>query len=475
MSQERYDKSSPQSILRRARRLLGKSLRELYPDIKETNAGKGNLGQCVERHLFEYEPNSNSKPDFERAGVELKCTPLKQIKDGSMVSKERLVLNIINYLEEGDAGNRFETSSFSRKNALLLLMFYLHLAGVDNLDLVFKIIRLWKIPREDLKIFRDDWKIIHDKIANGRAHELSEGDTLYLAACIKGSKGGANKRPQPGTSVLADQRAYSIKSSYLNFIIAESMTHSAMCDDVRITDEQLSKIAKKKEAAGNAVRSESEYKDGETFEQLISRRFRPYLGLSVTAIARKLKTSVSQSPKAVSYSLCRAILGVKTNEIAEFKKAGVLIKTIRLEESGTLKEAMSFQSIKYNEIPGEKTWESSDWYNTVVRRFFFVVFRKKRGGTPQDAVLEDIFFWAMPRKDVDKCKRYWKDIRTKVIDGDYDRFLKSSEHPICHVRPKAKNAADLTDTPQGGKAKKYCYWLNREYVLNIVNSHLQSH
>ena len=32
--------------------------------------------------------------------------------------------------------------------------------------------------------------------------------------------------------------------------------------------------------------------------------------------------------------------------------------------------------------------------------------------------------------------------RDKVREGDHTHFIRSTEHPICHVRPKAKNAAD---------------------------------
>ena len=182
---------------------------------------------------------------------------------------------------------------------------------------------------------------------------------------------------------------------------------------------------------------------------------------------------VSTSPKAVSYSLCRAILGVKERGIAEFEKAGVLLKTVRLESNGSLKEAMSFQTVKYKKIVNEEAWEDSDWYATVgVRRFFFVVFRKMKNGTAKDAVLEKVFFWAMPRRDVDALKTLWSDTREKVMAGDYEHFMASTAHPIGHIRPKAKNAADMADTPQGGMAKKYCWWLNRDYVLNVVRGFL---
>ena len=461
-----YNKASPVSILAHAKKLLGKSLHTLYPMATSLNTGKGDLGQCVEVYHFGYDINGVSEADFSEAGLELKCTPLKTIKDGSMVSKERLVLNLINYLEEYD--KTFETSSFSRKNALLLLMFYLHVANVDKLDLIFKIIRLWRIPEEDLKIFMDDWSVIHDKIVRGLAHELSEGDTLYLAACVKGSKGGKNQRQQKVGGALADQRAYSIKSAYLNQIVIESLSNPEMFDDVAMTERQKRIIEKKKEL-GYVVKSVKDYRRGETFEQLVERRFRPYIGMSVAQIGKRLKTAISASPKSISYSVCRAILGVKERGISEFEKAGLLLKTIRLEASGNLKEAMSFQTIKYKEIVKEDEWVESDWYNTIAaRRFLFIVFRKKKGGEARDAVLERVFFWAMPSRDVKVAEDFWRDTRDKVRAGDYTHFIKSTEHSVCHVRPKAKNAADMTDTPQGGRVKKMCYWLNRDYVIGIV-------
>ena len=468
MANPSYDKTSPESLLAHARLLLGKSIRILHPSAKLYSDGKGGLGQTIEKYHFGYTPNDEAAPDFAEAGVELKCLRLKELRDGSMVSRDRLVLNIINYYEE--CTKTFETSSFSHKNALLLLMFCLHVQGVSELDFLFKIIRLWQIPEEDLKIFMDDWSIIHDKIVKGLAHELSEGDTLYLAACRKGKGHDGDKRGQPGSGVLADQRAYSIKVAYLNHIIVDSLSHPEMVDGVTMTLTQQRAIEKKKEL-GSIVKSVKDYRQGETFEQLVKRRFTPFIGMSVGDIAKKLHTTISTSPKAISYSICRAILGVKELRIAEFEKAGLQLKTIRLEPNGNLKEAMSFQTIKYKEIVDEEDWEESDWYRTIAtQRFLFIVFRKAKDGSPAEAVLERVFFWAMPQTDIDASEAFWCDTRDKVRADDYTHFIRASEHPVCHVRPKAKNAADVTDTPQGGKAKKLCYWLNRDYVLGIVKN-----
>ena len=149
-----YDKKSKDSILEHAQRMLGKTLWEMYGEARLLDTGKGSLGNAVEKYHFQYEPNSKSEPDFKEAGVELKCTPLKKASDGSMLSKERLVLNVIDYIEE--ATKTFDTSSFWKKNALLLLMFYLHEEGKLPYDLIFKIVRYWNFPETDLKIIRDE-------------------------------------------------------------------------------------------------------------------------------------------------------------------------------------------------------------------------------------------------------------------------------------------------------------------------------
>src|SRR5690606_30893408 len=138
-------------------------------------AGKGGFGNMVEELYFKYKPNSEAQPDFPEAGIELKTTPLKKISKG-LVSKERLVFNIINYMQEHR--EVFRSSSFWKKNSELLLMFYLHDREKVPLDYIFKIIRLWRFPERDLKIIIDDWNTIVNKIRAGKAHELSEGDTM---------------------------------------------------------------------------------------------------------------------------------------------------------------------------------------------------------------------------------------------------------------------------------------------------------
>lgn len=434
-----FDDSDPKSIEQYARRLVGKSLRELAGAASAGRfRGKGRLGQLVEELYFGYSPNSTSQPDFPKAGVELKTSPLKTVSS-RLVSKERLVLNIIDYIREAD--KTFETSSFWQKNRLLLLLFYLHDPSKIDIDLIFKICRLWEYPEADLKIIRDDWFKIVTKIRNGQAHLLSEADTLYLAACTKGATAASSMRSQPYSPDPAKQRAFSLKSKYLNFIINDSL---------RLQSEL-------------AVKSAKSYRKDQTFEDVVIERFSKFYGKTVPEIAQSLGIVLSSS-KHKYYLLAKAILGVKKDRIAEFEKANVELKTVRLKNNGVPKESMSFKQIQFMDIVLED-WESSYWLETLTKRFFLVVFKYDLLGKLR---LHKVFFWAMPVLDLEVARRFWLDTRDKIALGDHSNFIKESDDMICHVRPKARDSYDRMWAPSGKQEKKMAYWLNAKYVKEII-------
>lgn len=469
MKQREYDITSAQSILNYGMRLLGHSLRELHPDAKIFN-GKGGLGTSVEYFHYDYEPNSDSRPDFPEAGLELKCTPLKLLADKSMGSKERLVLNIINFIEEAD--KTFETSSFWSKNKFLLLMFYLHESGMDPVDMLFKLIRTWTFPKEDLKIIKDDWSKIHSMILNGKADELTEGSTFYLAACMKGSKAGEEMRKQPFSERLAQQRAYSLKSGYINKILFTSYLDAEFRQQLNISSKRLLSL-QKKYSSDSVVKSLKVYKRGETFEKLIERRMKPYYGKTVERIVNKLKVELNPSSKDFSYRVCRAILGVKSKKIQEFENAGVTLKTIVLEANRDyIIQSMSFPYIRFITIVNQ-VWEDSDWYNQLSSKFLFVVFRKSPDDVKNNMKLEKVFFWNMPSKDMEIAEELWSDTKQKVIDGNYNNFITTKSHPICHVRPHGTKGQTV-ETPQGIRVQPKCFWLNNDYILDIVKTKIDT-
>ena len=68
-------------------------------DKEEEKFNKAFFGHLFETNVYGYDINSTSAPDFLDAGIELKVTPYKKNKDNTLSAKERLVLNIINYMD----------------------------------------------------------------------------------------------------------------------------------------------------------------------------------------------------------------------------------------------------------------------------------------------------------------------------------------------------------------------------------------
>ena len=145
----------------------------------------------------------------------MKVTPYKINQDGSLSAKERLVLTMIDYFQVVD--EKFEESHLWNKSKRILLVYYLYMKEIKyNLDYKIGYSKLFTPPEQDVKIIRHDYYIIVSKIQAGKAHELSEGDTLYLGAAPKAAT-SKNRRKQPFSEELAKPRAFAFKSSYMTY------------------------------------------------------------------------------------------------------------------------------------------------------------------------------------------------------------------------------------------------------------------
>ena len=204
-----------EAILQRAQELIGIPLGQI-DRTGRLATGKGAIGTVVEESWYGYTPNSQSEPDFPEAGVELKVIPYLRSKTG-IHAKERLVCNIIDYNEEYK--KTFRTSSFWHKCQTILLMVYENVKDRPKSEYMISRALLFTVPAEDLAIMERDWQVIMDKIRAGRAHEISEGDTMYLGACTKGPTAERSLRSQPFSVIKAKQRAYCFKQSYISHIL----------------------------------------------------------------------------------------------------------------------------------------------------------------------------------------------------------------------------------------------------------------
>jgi DNA mismatch repair protein MutH len=454
-----YNPKDKKSVLDYAKQLKGKTLREVCNSdiVKHKYSGKGNFGQVLEKFYFGYEPNSKTEADFFEAGMELKSTPLKRLKNGEYRSKERLVLNIINYLEV--VNQQFETSDFWKKNATLLLIFYLHQANYDLLDYVIKLVDAWKYPTTDLEIIKKDWHLIKQKIEDGKAHELSEGDTFYLGACTKGAN-ASSTRNQPFSNVPAKQRAYSLKQGYVNHIIASISTGA-----IGIYGKLIPSVAVAKR---------------QTIEEIVISKFKPYYNKTGKQILKKTGVKINTTAKSFYANLTKAILGIELDkEIEEFEKAEIIVKTVRLKENNLPKEDISFSNFKYQEIINEE-WDESNFKDILEHKFLFVFFQFEKA----ELVLRKVKFWNMPYADILEAEKVWEQTKSIVQKGKivrevkngirYTNFPNKTFNHVSHVRPHATNAADTYPLPTKDKltkAKEYtkhCFWLNNTYVRDEI-------
>ena len=475
-----FDKKSASSIIEYAKQLKGLTLRQASQKNIEYHGykGKGNFGQLLEKYYFGYEPNSNAEPDFKEVGIELKSSPLKLLKNGDFRSKERLVLNIINYLTVHQ--ETFEKSSFWKKNAHLLLIFYLHRTNTDVLDYVIKLVDDWHYPKEDLIIIKHDWKIITQKIKDGKAHELSEGDTFYLGACTKGPTASKSFRKQPFSNEKAKQRAYSLKQGYANHIIAN--------------------IAQEESASyGKIIRQPEMIDSDKTIEEIIISKFEPFFGMSARQIEKEFGLKLNHKAKSYFANITNSIFGIELEQKAEeLEKGDIQVKTIRVEENNKIKQSVSFPAFEFTTIYDEH-WRTSLFKEKIEKKFLFL-FYKSDG---QDYRLNKVMFWNMPYIDRNEARRIWLKTKKTIQNGSifkdfaidkktgkprlsmkgnqikYNNLPKLSDSIVCHVRPHGADSFSTYPLPiQDKKLKskeysKQCFWLNADYVRDSI--YLKNH
>lgn len=439
--------TTKEAVLKRGQEAIGIPLK----DIDKTgriSTGKGAVGSIIEESWFGYSINSESEPDFPEAGVELKVTPYIRGKKGDIRAKERLVCNIINYMEEYD--KTFKTSSFWHKCETMLLMSYEHKKDIPKGEFKIDKAVLFSFPIEDLVIIERDWDIITKKVRDGKAHLISEGDTMYLAACTKGAN-ASSVRKQPFSDTMAKQRAYSLKSSYMTQILNQYIFGTATNERI-ITDwKQLQK---------------------HSFEDIIVEKLHPYFGKTQEQL-KKLFGVEDCNAKNLNEVLLAKMLGIK-GKIAytdEFQKACIVPKTIRVQKTGKIKESMSFPTFDFIKLSKETEWEESELYNYIApTKFLFVIFQENDKG---EYLFERVKFWNIPITDLDEVQRVWertvKTIREGVnlevtTNGVKNNLPKSSESTVAHVRPHGKDGNDKLPLPDGRMMTKQCFWLNRTYV-----------
>ena len=437
---------------------LGKSLNDLIKaeviTIEDKEANKGGLGQLIEKYLFGMENNSDSEPDFMPAGIELKVTPYRKLKNGKLSAKERLVLNIIDF--ENEYTNEFRNSHFWYKNNKIQLLWYLWEPGKDKKDYKITHEKLLELAlNEDLNQIEKDWNTIINKIKEGKAHEISEADTMYLGACTKGAN-SLSVRKQPFNDIPAMQRAFCFKVSYMTQLVRKFIGNYSDVEKV-LKDTQYS------------------------FEEYVNNIINKYKGKSQKELMKEL--SINSNAKNINSLLINKMFNVRSNlaETEEFQKANIIPKTIRIEENGRIKESISFPAFKYTDIVNQD-WKTCDLREELeTTKYMFFVFKKVNN----EYIFKGIKLWNMPELDIEtSVMEMWKATYNTIKSGNIVKsitngkrktnFVGLSDNEVCHVRPHGRNSKDVYPLPVKDKLTgascytKHCFWINNNYLKEIL-------
>lgn len=460
-----YDETNPLSIEAYAQKLIGKTFADVcYEDamkkatsIEEENSyvvshenkqRKGGLGEIIEERFFHYPCNNDSRPDFDKAGVELKVTPYKINKNGSLAAKERLTITMIDYFAVVEES--FEESHLWKKAQLILLIYYLYRKEIESrLDYKMGYVKLFAPPIADIKIIKHDFEVIVEKIKEGKAHQLSESDTMYLGAAPKAAT-SQDRRKQPFSNELAKPRAFAFKNSYMTYILNNYIVSGKDTYEPIIKEDTT-----------------------EFFEDYVMGKINAYRDYTVTDLCRKFQIEYKKKPKNLEAMLAYRFLGIKGNHAEEFEKANIVIKTIRIGKNNKIKESMSFPTFKFKELI-EEEWETSTFGTYLSEtRFMFVVYKFNENN---ELRLKGCQFWNIPYEDLNtEVKKVWMKTQKVIMDGlqviqkngkNCNNFPNASENPVCHVRPHAQNSKDTYELPDGRHYPKQCFWLNNSYILS---------
>ncbi len=483
-----YDKRDPISIEAYAKRLIGHTFMDVLDNWAATSAEnakraaeygntkrKGGLGNLLEEVYFGYKANSCSEADFKEAGVELKLTPYEKTKKGALRAGERLVLSMINYT--GPIEPTLHESHVWKKCKLILLIYYWRNRELkDNLYYQIQFASLFTPPAVDLAIIEEDYKVIAGKVMAGRAGELSEADTFYLGACTKGATAEKSLVAQwypPHT--LAKKRAFCYKTTYMTFVLNEYLAKGV---------ETYESLIKNPEVLKNR-----------TFSDYIISTINQYVGKSDRELCKMFNYEYNKN-KAQWADLAYRMLGIRSNRAEEFQKANIVVKAIRLEENGKMRESMSFPVFRYKEII-EEEWENStlhDYFDET--RFLFVVYRRGADGY----VLKGAQLWNMPYEDLNQeVRRGWQKVVDTIKDGVQltikttrngdvkveNNFPKKADNRIVHIRTHADKTyyeftngqkigkgtrRDANPLPDGTWMTNYCFWLNNDYIIDQLKN-----
>lgn len=458
-------------LLNSLKKLNGKTIKEVdFSNLLSNPNNKGAIGQIIQKYLGKNLDNDKGM-DFPEAELELKVTGLISYKDknkGAYHAKERLVLSEINYNE--DYKESFEESHVIKKCNDLLMTCYEYIkpkkgekANYGSFPIIDSFIM--SLSDIDIKILKNDYDFIMNKIKKGMADEISQSDTEYLSTCTKSSN-SLVRTTQPFSSKSAKPRAFAFKDSFLTVLIKKYISN---------------------ETYQSIVDNAAKY-DKFDLEKYVLSKLSPYFGKTEYELEYNLNIETNAKHK-YSMIINKIFKVSDLQESEEFKKANITVKTLRIQKGGTIKEKMSFPKMNFIEVANTPWEESKEREYFANKKFLFIVFEE----TGRGYILKNALFYNFKEEFIDEfirptynrtqetllsgniVKGYkYKEIKGEIKKLHSTHFVGIFENPICHVRPHGRNFNDQAQLPVKDNFtgytsyEKQCFWIDTRYIKSLI-------
>lgn len=480
---------SEEELLDYTSNIVGKTFKDIDSKHLLDNASltrqKGLLGHVVETGFYRYPINSDSRADFEELDIELKVTGYIKNKNGTLRAKERLVLSKIDY--NRIVNETFENSHVLGKCKKMLIIWYEYDSKKEAKDFIITHYQLYDMTQDE-KIFKNDFEIIKGKVLNGKAHELSEGDTSYLGACTK-ARTSADRTTQPFSDILSKPRAYSLKNGYMTGILRENIEKSFTEIKGKIFDKKSHKVSKElspklndftkntnstkstqvvldipsklpvdltkntnmpnnsqKNIKQTIIDTENKFY---TVEEYVTNKLKPYFGKTQLQILEEItkKTYDEKIPKNISKMISDKLIG-KDEELPKkdklFAKTSFIIKNLPIQKNGKPRERMSFKTISLSEF--EEDWADSFWKNYFEETKLIVIsYQEVNGSKNGYRVLKDVKKVTFNDNDLDEFEKTYNQIKLAIDKKDLKLLPTSAngfKNQLLEIAPKGIKGDD---------------------------------
>lgn len=458
------ENASLKEIIDRAKSLVDKRIIDIAPGVALNKNDKGAIGNLIQKYGFGIPVNNESAPDFKKEGIELKILPLVSFKKKSGYKiKERTKICSIDY-------NKIQTEAWKTSHAKaklqrILFVFYIY----DNntpLNSKIQAFSLYELNNhtQDEAIFSTDWDIVHAKVWEGKAHELSETLFTYLSASTSGSGGAGSIVTQPikTFSPNAKKRSFSLKPSYTK--VLWELTQGIQFD---------------------VLSKKYDFISSDDIESLLLKSLNRFEGRSIYDVAKEFNIKISNSKDFASRILRRSLgFKGKNKPIKEIEQLGLTVKAIPFRPSDKRPwEAMSFPFQPLNDIKEEENFEESNLYNQLNGIIIMPVYRISQKTSDKNKIIGKPFIWRPNEGELKIIKAEWEKYRSFIINGikvdkipaktktgfkRKSNLPKESETEIIHMRPHGADGKDIDDSIDGIEITKHCFWLNKKFLQKLL-------